>query len=286
MELLYPALRGLHILALCTLSGGAVSLTCFTRGALRATMAHRLRRVLVACALLLMVTTVGLYLTQAGLMGDGPADMLNPEVLRAVAGTRFGNVWLVQGGFAAATLAALCVSGRVLLLILAGAQLALLAWTGHAAMNDGPLGALQRLNHSLHLLSAAWWIGGLLPLLICMRLGREPALREDAIRAMRRFSLSGHAAVAGVVLTGVLNGLIITGFRWHGFTPWLQLLMVKVGLVAGMVAIALYNRYVLVPRFHAGPDAIARFIRLTQAEMLLGVLVIATVTLLATWAPF
>jgi putative copper resistance protein D len=49
------------------------------------------------------------------------------------------------------------------LLLLAMGQLILLAGVGHAAMNDGPMGALQRLNYAFHLICAATWLGGLLP---------------------------------------------------------------------------------------------------------------------------
>jgi len=54
-----------------------------------------------------------------------------------------------------------------------------------------------------------------------------------------------------------------------------------------MVAIALANRYFLVPRFR--PEAGREqqiFIRMTQAEVVLGALVLAAVSLYATWEPF
>lgn len=286
-ELLYPALRCLHVLSLCTLFGAAVCLALFAAGALKSALRDALRGYQVVAVLLLMFTTVGIYLTQAGLMGDGPGDMINPQVLQAVAGTRFGSVWMVQGALAIATLLAMLLRmPTAAILLLPAGQLMLLAWTGHAAMNDGAVGAVQRLNHTLHLLCVAWWLGGLLPLLLCMRLAVKPGLQALAITAMQRFSLTGHLAVAGAIVTGALNALLIGRFAWHGFTPWFQLLLIKCALVAGMVAIALYNRYVLVPRFHASGAAVSRFIRMTQTEMLLGVMVIATVSLFATWAPF
>lgn len=54
-----------------------------------------------------------------------------------------------------------------------------------------------------------------------------------------------------------------------------------------MVAIALTNRYFLVPRFGANAGREQHiFIRMTQAEVVLGALVLATVSLFATWEPF
>jgi putative copper resistance protein D len=61
----------------------------------------------------------------------------------------------------------------------------------------------------------------------------------------------------------------------------------KCALVALMVVIALANRYFLVPRFRAQSGREQQiFIRMTQAEVVLGALVLATVSLFATWEPF
>ena len=103
---------------------------------------------------------------------------------------------------------------------------------------------------------------------------------------MMRFSRVGHYAVAGVLLTGIINTLFIVGINvpWHA--PYVQLLLFKCALVMMMVAIALANRYFLVPRFR--PEAGREqqiFIRMTQAEVVLGALVLAAVSLFATGNP-
>lgn len=171
-------------------------------------------------------------------------------------------------------------------MLLAMGQFVLLAGVGHAAMNDGAVGAMQRINHALHLLCAATWVGGLLPLLFCMHLAKR-RWQTAAIYTMMRFSRVGHYAVAGVVLTGAINGLFILGITVPWQTGYVQLLLFKCALVALMVVIALANRYFLVPRFsaHIGREQ-QIFIRMTQAEVVLGALVLATVSLFATWEPF
>ncbi len=129
-------------------------------------------------------------------------------------------------------------------------------------------------------------VGGLLPLLFCMRLAKgrwQPA----AIFTMMRFSRVGHYAVAGVLLTGIINTLFIVGIDVPWEAPYVRLLLFKCALVIMMVAIALANRYFLVPRFR--PDAGREqqiFIRMTQAEVVLGALVLAAVSLFATREPF
>ena len=79
-------------------------------------------------------------------------------------------------------------------MLLAMGQFVLLAGVGHAAMNDGAAGALQRINHALHLLCAA--TGWRPALLYCMHLAKG-RWRVAAIYTMMRFSRVGHYAVAG-----------------------------------------------------------------------------------------
>ena len=231
-----------------------------------------------------------ILVVQAGLMGEGIKDSVNPQIWLAVLTTRFGNSWLWQIALAVVALIAAWLRPKgsaALLSMLTAIQLALLAGVGHAAMHEGLTGALHRLNHAVHLLCAAWWLGGLWPLLICMRMARHAHWREEAIVAMMRFSRYGHLAVAGVVLTGAINAMFILGLRWPLESGYVRLLFVKIALVATMVAIALWNRYFLVPRFRNGQgEAQRRFVQLTQLEMALGALVLAAVSLFATWEPF
>lgn len=106
-----------------------------------------------------------MFMLQGGQMGNGWGDVFAPQVWSGVMRTQFGGVWLWQMILAAMTVAAAWLAplkGSRLLLLAMG-QLILLAGVGHAAMNDGPMGALQRLNHAFHLICAATWLGGLLP---------------------------------------------------------------------------------------------------------------------------
>lgn len=172
------------------------------------------------------------------------------------------------------------------LLILTVAQFILLAGVGHATMRDGVAGTLQQINHALHLLCAAAWFGGLLPVVYCMRMA-QGRWRQHAISAMMRFSRYGHFFVAGVLLTGIGNTLFITGFTAIWQTTYGQLLLLKCALVVLMVAIALTNRYVLVPRMRQeNPRTDLWFVRMTQIEWGVGGIVLAIVSLFATLEPF
>ncbi len=222
------------------------------------------------------------------IMGEGWWDVVRPANWLATITTQTGVVLAWQSVLAALALvvALLQPQQQRKMLLLVVLQFVLAAETGHAAMHDGILGVLQRGNQSLHLLCAALWLGGLLPLLFCLHLSRGPS-RAAAVAAMMRFSWYGHFAVAGVIITGTLNTLFINGFAAPWESRWGQWLLMKCAFVALMVVIAVTNRYVLVPRLSLKNDtAQQRFIALTWAEFGLGALVLAAVSLFATWEPF
>lgn len=197
--------------------------------------------------------------------------------------------WIWQIILALVTLAVVVIAPVKMqrrLLILTVAQFILLAGVGHATMRDGVPGTFQQINHALHLLCAAAWFGGLLPVVYCMRMA-QGRWRQQAISAMMRFSRYGHFFVAGVLLTGISNTLFITGFTAIWQTTYGQLLLLKCALVVLMVAIALTNRYVLVPRMRQeNPRADIWFVRMTQIEWGVGGIVLAIVSLFATLEPF
>jgi len=288
LAFLYVVLRFIHFGVLMLIFGNALYSVWFAPTSLQRLMSRRFQSRQQVAALISLMAALLMFGVQSGLMGNGWGEALRPTVWHSVLGTQFGSVWLWQIILATLTAGAAWLAPQkgARLLLLAMGQFVLLAGVGHAAMNDGAPGALQRLNHALHLLCAATWLGGLLPLLFCMQLAKG-RWQTAAIYTMMHFSRVGHYAVAGVLLTGVLNSLFILGFRLPWQTEYGQLLLFKCALVAMMVVIALANRYFLVPRFR--PDAGREqqiFIRMTQAEVVLGALVLATVSLFATWEPF
>ncbi|WP_048994886.1 copper homeostasis membrane protein CopD [Enterobacter cloacae] len=288
LALCYIGLRFVHFTALMLVFGNALYGVWFAPSSLQRLMSRRFARQQRVASLIGLASALMMFMLQDGLMGDGWGDVLSPRVWQGVLGTQFGSVWLWQIILAAMTVGAawLAPMKGSRLLLLAMGQLILLAGVGHAAMNDGPLGALQRANYALHLLCAATWLGGLLPLLFCMRLATG-RWQNAAIFTMMRFSRVGHYAVAGVLLTGAINALLILGVHIPWQAGYVQFLLFKCALVALMVVIALANRYFLVPRFRPESGRAQQiFIRMTQAEVVLGALVLATVSLFATWEPF
>lgn len=288
LSAVYVSLRFIHFISLIVAFGCLLYGAWWAPAALRRLMMQRfyplMRHLLLASALSALL----MLMAQGGLMGNGWSDVWQPAIWQAVAGTQFGGVWVWQILLAFVALAVVWLKPRRpgrLLLVLFCAQLLLLAGVGHAAMNDGWLGIVQRTNHALHLFCVASWFGGLLPFIYCLRLAHG-RWRQAAIFTMMRFSRYGHLAVAGAIASGVVNALLIQG-ELISASPWGRMLLLKCALVAAMVAIALVNRYVLVPRMSAGGTRAEQLIvRTTQIEIALGALALFAVNLFATWEPF
>jgi len=238
------------------------------------------------------LTAVGMLAIQAGLMGNGLEDCLNLNVWLLVLTTTFGEVWrwhLLLTAIALMVWLMDWLPGRVMLMFLTSTGLLFSqALIGHAAMNEGALGLLQRGNHTLHLLSAAYWFGSLLPLLGCLLYTERDETRPYAIATLIRFSTCGHVAVALVILTGILNSaIILQRLPTDLSSRYIQLLLVKIALVVVMTGVAIFNRYRLVPLIPTQPQlAYQRLASATKLELVLSLVVMLLVSWFATLSPF
>lgn len=289
LTFVWITLRFIHFASLMLVYGCALYGAWLAPASIRLLMTRRFLHLQRHAAAWSVISAAFMLAIQGGLMGGGWPDVFSVSVWGAVLQTRFGAVWIWQIILALVTLAVVVIAPVKMqrrLLILTVAQFILLAGVGHATMRDGVVGTLQQINHALHLLCAAAWFGGLLPVVYCMRMA-QGRWRQHAISAMMRFSRYGHFFVAGVLLTGIGNTLFITGFTAIWQTTYGQLLLLKCALVVLMVAIALTNRYVLVPRMRQeNPRTDLWFVRMTQIEWGVGGIVLAIVSLFATLEPF
>ncbi|EKC8082613.1 copper homeostasis membrane protein CopD [Salmonella enterica] len=289
LTFVWITLRFIHFASLMLVYGCALYGAWLALAPIRRLMTRRFLHLQRHAAAWSVISAAFMLAIQGGLMGGGWPDVFSVSVWGAVLQTRFGAVWIWQIILALVTLVVVVIAPVKMqrrLLILTVAQFILLAGVGHATMRDGVAGTLQQINHALHLLCAAAWFGGLLPVVYCMRMA-QGRWRQHAISAMMRFSRYGHFFVAGVLLTGIGNTLFITGFTAIWQTTYGQLLLLKCALVVLMVAIALTNRYVLVPRMRQeNPRTDLWFVRMTQIEWGVGGIVLAIVSLFATLEPF
>jgi copper resistance protein D len=241
-------------------------------------------------AIWLVLLATGIY--------DAPiAEVLgNGGVWTVAAETRFGQVLL--GRLAAAVLLAASVvalrsgAGRgsfgALAVVLAIAMLIAPAWTGHAGATPGAVGQFPLAADALHLAAAGVWLGGLPPLAMLLAVAwrqKEPRWALITTTAVHRFSVLGMISVGALLASGIVNSWYEVGTLNNLLaTTYGQLVLVKIGLFAAMIALAAVNRFYLTPRLtRAG--AVHRLYHNSLAETALGLAAVLVVGFLGAMAP-
>jgi putative copper export protein/mono/diheme cytochrome c family protein len=230
--------------------------------------------------------------TAATMSGLPLARAIDPSTLGAVVGdTLFGKIWIARFCLAWVLLFALWPRSAVLgprglawSTLAAGAYLAALAWTGHAAAAEGPWRGGQIVSDVVHLLSAGAWLGAL-PALVYV-LGKAQSI-EEAASAARRFSSVAIVAVSVLILSGVGNSWFLVGSVPALFgTRYGTLLLAKLAVLAAMLSLAAVNRLILTPRLSAGDRLASHALRRNAlVEAGAGLLVVAIVGVLGITVP-
>jgi copper resistance protein D len=243
-------------------------------------------------------------LTAAAMSGQSVADVFCRGVWWTVLSrTTFGNDWLIRftlvcllAGLFDPSLAEQRIKSRGLKAALALSAAALagtLAWSGHAAGGLGAEAIIHPAADVLHLVAAAAWVGALIPLALLLgAVAREPAALPIAQSAVLRFSTLGIASVATLLVTGIVNTWYLAGsIPALTQTDYGKLLLAKLALFLGMVAIAAVNRQWLTPRIVAGAgaavtgNALRQLRRNAAIDALAGAAVIGIVAVLGTLPP-
>jgi putative copper resistance protein D len=214
----------------------------------------------------LLISSWGFLLMTAAMMGQSPLALdrqaLDVVLFETNAGWAFG-VRMV----ALAIVVILTVSSNVratsvvcVVALLAAIALASLAWGGHGVANEGAAGTVHLVGDVVHILAASAWIGALSAFLwLTMAARRKSADALGAAhRALDAFATTGSVIVALVVVTGVVNGAMLVG--WYNVmaldaSDYGRLLVLKLILFAGMLALAASNRFRLTPALKAGIEA-------------------------------
>ncbi|MGO4449582.1 copper homeostasis membrane protein CopD [Phyllobacterium sp. TAF24] len=251
--------------------------------ALRLDIGQRLRTARVSAIILAIASTFLALPFQAGAIGQGWSDAVDLSTIRDVLlETSVGNAWLIQAIAASLLTPALVLPMRKAIAVTgAGSGLLLisLALSGHATMQDGWVGLAHRLNDMVHVLSGGAWIGALIPVMLVLRLLRQPGYHQSAQLALMRFSTAGHIAVALVIISGVINTILTLGHIPKDFaSPYQALLALKIILVILLTALAIVNRYIFVPRMRTrNVNSIQAIWYGTLMEIVLGVGVLGLV---------
>ena len=280
MATLLVLCRFLHFIVVLLMFGAWVFRPWLLGAHVQPTLDRQLLRITRGLAGLGLVTgVVWLLLITASMAGSWDAA-LQPATLQLVLGkTFFGQVWAWHLLLNLLLVIVLIKPWPALRLPLLALLLATLAPVGHGAMLDGLNGQLLILNQVVHLLCVGAWLGGLLVLVLILRHAQDHRLEP----ILRRFSGVGYGLVVGLLVTGLINVRLLTGQLWP--TPLFQgfalILLIKVGLVLGMLGLALLNRL----RIKRCEQRLGSLRASVMMEWLLGLAAVAAVSLLGTLPP-
>ncbi|ATN11890.1 copper resistance protein CopD [Pseudomonas sp. FDAARGOS_380] len=280
MATLLVLCRFLHFIVVLLMFGAWVFRPWLLGAHVQPTLDRQLLRITRGLAGLGLVTgVVWLLLITASMAGSWDAA-LQPATLQLVLGkTFFGQVWAWHLLLNLLLVIVLIKPWPALRLPLLALLLATLAPVGHGAMLDGLNGQLLILNQVVHLLCVGAWLGGLLVLVLILRHAQDHRLEP----ILRRFSGVGYGLVVGLLVTGLINVRVLTGQLWP--TPIFQgfalILLIKVGLVLGMLGLALLNRL----RIKRCEQRLGSLRTSVMMEWLLGIAAVAAVSLLGTLPP-
>jgi putative copper resistance protein D len=263
-----------------TLLWGSLGFTTAIDPGVRQPITRSLRIATSSSVGLVLVTTAMALPLQAAMITDVWSSVFDGTTLLLVAETHGGQVMAVQCATAlllAACYLAECARTTV---ILAGVMLCELAAVGHSSEGVGYEGVLRAAIEMVHVLSATAWLGALVPFILLVRMVSDEDLKRSSLAGLRRFSYWGHVAVALVVTTGIANTWFTVGGILRNLSSSYDLkLLSKIAAVSMMAAIAIFNRYVLVPVLRKPNAQSAKNLLLAGcvAEIVLGIVALGLV---------
>lgn len=261
-------------------------------------LALRLPRPLLSwTAAVLALAAPALLLAQTALMAGSLSEAVKPASLGfMITQMGLGQALVVRtlAAVLALGLAVLLRPGRLMwsLLLLPGLVVsASFAWTGHGAATEGAGHGLHLAADILHAVAASVWIGALAAFtaLILRRPADNAVWNKGLERSLVGFAGVGAAAVAALVVTGLVNSAFLIGpsniaSLWA--SPYGLLLTLKLGLFGLMVVLAAANRFRLAPLMAADAARAALHLRKSlSVEFALGLTILAVVALMGTLPP-
>jgi copper transport protein len=257
--------------------------------------------------LVTVVATIGAVMLQGPYVaGTGLGDAVRWSVVSEILSTRYGHMAELRLALLLVAVPLLVWERRVserrplpiVWIVLASALGLVLSATpglaGHAATGSWTVLAVP--FDAIHVAAMSVWFGGLVALIVsALGGGFSGGLR----RALIRFSALATTCVVVLVVSGLFASWRQVGFSVDGFTSTAfgRLLLGKVGIVVGLVALAAVSRSIVRRRRAApldAPDTVIAAVdeqtvtglrRSVGGEVLIGVLVLALSALLVQAVP-
>ncbi|GGY79389.1 hypothetical protein GCM10011613_25290 [Cellvibrio zantedeschiae] len=227
-----------------------------------------------ACVLGVVLTLASVSIQAGALAEAGMAGLFNASILSVLMRSAVGTAMMLQlAGFLLIGTSRLGLNRYAIpsnLLAVGGSLLvaASFAQTGHMAEK----GLVGQIAVTLHVGAMGLWLGSLYPLWLAAR-SKDT---EATSLAMTRFGEWAVFIVAALLICGITMATLMLG-DWHKLftTAYGKGLLVKFGLVTGLLALAAGNKWLTVPRL-AEKGFTVRLAHTIVFEMLLGSAVLIT----------
>lgn len=214
-------------------------------------------------------SAVAVVLHAAVVTGTGVAGAADAHTVWAVLASPFGLAAALRVGGLACIVWGTRRPGQVSWVAAAGALLVLVpfALTGHGATAEPRW--LVAGSTIVHAAAAGTWLGGLVGLTVVLRARRATCDATGCARLVGRFSTVAAVSLAALVPAGTVLGVAAVGSAADLLASgYGRALLVKVVLVAAVVAVGAYNRWRLVPAVTRNtPAAWARLLRTVRWEI-------------------
>jgi putative copper resistance protein D len=302
VNLLGAALRWVHLAACVGLAGIAAFLLLAGRTDLAGPLRWRERMLGWSRRLVLLALATGvLVLAHQTVVFEGRLGAaVDPAALgRVLLGTQVGLVWLLRHGVLLVLALLLWarldesrradwVALRTQVILLGFVALGFIAASGHAAAVEPDTGRVLGIA-AVHLLATGLWVGGLPALATVLGMASREntdAARAYAARATRRFSQLALGSVIVLAATGIGNSIAHVGSvpALVG-TPYGRLLLLKLALLAVILALAAVARRRLVPALAASVAAFGRLRRIAVSEATLAGAILGVVAVMSLTKP-
>lgn len=296
------------VLAAWKLVVGPVLADC--RPELRAGVHRRAHRLIVLGGVLLVVGTLFTAVAQAAAAADVPLSAAFGQPLAdLLLRGRFAAIWWPRIGLEAASLGLVAFGGlEGLAADCALATLPGVLLTSSLTSHGAALPEITGIGIAvdwLHIIGATAWVGGLVSLLVCLPVLRNPDLSGSGevdpesrrvaepgdlgARLIARFSRFALGASALVALSGVTQAVFEVG-SWSALlsTGYGEMVLVKIALLGAMLILAAFNTWhgraqLFIAAAHTGHLRVLR--RSVRAELALGVVVLAVAAILTGTPP-
>jgi putative copper resistance protein D len=254
-------------------------------------------KLLLLAVILALLSGLLWFVLSAANMTGSLSELADGDALWAVVhDTGFGVIWIgrmilatvmIVGLAAVRPLPTTSLGQNVAISILAAILLVSLAGTGHAQVEEGWASLVHISSDGAHLLAAGAWLGGLVPLGYVLAHYSDTRGGNALVeRVLLKFSGMGYTAVAALIGTGLVNSWFLVGSVSNlPTTPYGEMLLTKLALFAGMLALAAANRFWLVPSIGEADEPIRKLRKHVLGEQLLGAAILVVVSALGTMPP-